>query len=276
VTDCDASKIKCTLPDDLDTYCVSTRIRAARNISGYGLVPGCSRSERRAVEALCKDALDGLDGDLTGKYISLSDLSADDAAKLEAEFLLFKKPGPDTMIAVSGGLADWPESRGIYHNDDKNFLIWVNEEDQIRFTSMQKGGNLPQVFARFAAGVNGVEKGLGSKGKRYMVDDHIGQFSSCISNIGTGLRASMHMLLPKTVEALTQDGLENLCRGNLDLHCRAVEGAEGRVDISNKTTIGKSEVELIQAMIDGVLKLVDLEKKAAAGDDIKPLVEAME
>ena len=35
---------------------------------------------------------------------------------------------------------DWPEGRGIFHNKEKTFLTWVNEEDQLRIISMQKVG----------------------------------------------------------------------------------------------------------------------------------------
>merc|ERR1711881_795845 len=31
---------------------------------------------------------------------------------------------------------EWPEGRGIFHNDNKTFLIWINEEDQLRIISM--------------------------------------------------------------------------------------------------------------------------------------------
>ena len=34
---------------------------------------------------------------------------------------------------------DWPEGRGIFHNEAKTFLVWVNEEDQLRIISMEKG-----------------------------------------------------------------------------------------------------------------------------------------
>ena len=37
---------------------------------------------------------------------------------------------------------DWPEGRGIFHNAEKTFLVWVNEEDQLRIISMQKGGDV--------------------------------------------------------------------------------------------------------------------------------------
>ena len=32
--------------------------------------------------------------------------------------------------------------RGIFHNAEKTFLVWVNEEDQLRIISMQKGGDV--------------------------------------------------------------------------------------------------------------------------------------
>jgi ATP:guanido phosphotransferase, C-terminal catalytic domain len=32
---------------------------------------------------------------------------------------------------------DWPDGRGIFHNKDKTFLVWVNEEDHMRCISMQ-------------------------------------------------------------------------------------------------------------------------------------------
>ena len=48
---------------------------------------------------------------------------------------------------------DWPEGRGIFHNKDKTFLTWVNEEDQLRIISMQSGGDVRAVFDRLARGI---------------------------------------------------------------------------------------------------------------------------
>ena len=41
----------------------------------------------------------------------------------------------------------------LRHNDDKTFLVWVNEEDHLRVISMQKGGNMKEVFTRFCTGL---------------------------------------------------------------------------------------------------------------------------
>merc|ERR1719399_445800 len=267
-TDLDSSKVDVSkLPADLDKYCVSTCIRAARNISGYGLPPGSSRAERREVETLIADALSGLTGELAGKYYSLATMSKEDAAQLEADHFLFQKPDPNAMIFSCGGVRDWPEGRGIYHNADKTFLVWVNEEDQMRVISMQSGGNVPEVFARWAKGVNEVEKTVKSMGLKWMQNKHVGNFSSCVSNLGTGLRASMHIKLPNILKAIGQSGLEKFCE-KMRMQCRGTggehteAGSDGKVDISNIERIGKTEVELVQIMVDGVCTLIDLDKKA--------------
>ena len=44
-----------------------------------------------------------------------------------------------------GMARDWPDARGIWHNDNKNFLVWVNEEDHSRVISMQNDGNMKEV-----------------------------------------------------------------------------------------------------------------------------------
>lgn len=42
------------------------------------------------------------------------------------------------------------------HNNDKTFLIWINEEDHTRVISMEKGGNMKRVFERFCRGLKEV------------------------------------------------------------------------------------------------------------------------
>lgn len=42
------------------------------------------------------------------------------------------------------------QDRGIFHNESKTALCWVNEEDHCRIISMEDGGNVKSVFTRFA------------------------------------------------------------------------------------------------------------------------------
>lgn len=79
------------------------------------------------------------------------------------------------------------------HNEEKNFLIWVNEEDHSRVISMEKGGNMRRVFSRFCEGLNKVERAIKSNGYSFMWNDHLGYILTCPSNLGTGLRGGVHL-----------------------------------------------------------------------------------
>ena len=60
------------------------------------------------------------------------------------------------MPGFAGMARDWPDARGIWHNDQKNFLVWVNEEDHLRVISMEKSGDIRKVFKRFCEGLTKV------------------------------------------------------------------------------------------------------------------------
>ena len=68
---------------------------------------------------------------LLGKYYPLNEMSEADQDKLIADHFLFDKPVSPLLLS-SNMARDWPDGRGIWHNDRKNFLVWVNEEDHAR------------------------------------------------------------------------------------------------------------------------------------------------
>ena len=63
-------------------YVLSSRVRTGRSIRGLALPPFCTRAERRQVEKVVVDALDGLSGELKGKYYSLMTMSEKDQDQL--------------------------------------------------------------------------------------------------------------------------------------------------------------------------------------------------
>lgn len=85
---------------------------------------------------------------LKGKYYSLETMTEEDQNSLIADHFLFKEG--DKFLQAASLNRDWPSGRGIFHNDDKTFLIWVNEEDQLRIISMQQGSNIGEVFERLS------------------------------------------------------------------------------------------------------------------------------
>uniref|UniRef100_A0A493TPG0 Creatine kinase M-type n=1 Tax=Anas platyrhynchos platyrhynchos TaxID=8840 RepID=A0A493TPG0_ANAPP len=147
--------------EDLDPkYVLSSRVRTGRSIKGYSLPPHCSRGERRAIEKLSVTALNSLEGEFKGKYYPLKAMTEQEQQQLIDDHFLFDKPVSPLLLA-SGMARDWPDARGIWHNDNKTFLVWVNEEDHLRVISMEKGGNMKEVFRRFCVGLKKVGKGLG-------------------------------------------------------------------------------------------------------------------
>ena len=136
-----------------------------------------------------------LPGSLSGQYYPLNGMTAAEQQQLIDDHFLFDKP-VSPLLTCAGMARDWPDARGIWHNKDKNFLIWLNEEDHTRVISMEKGGDMRAVFDRFCRGLNEVERLIKRQGHEYMWNQHLGYILTCPSNLGTGLRAGVHVKLP--------------------------------------------------------------------------------
>lgn len=65
-----------------ERYVLSSRVRTGRSIRGLSLPPACSRAERREVENVAIMALEGLKGDLEGRYYRLSEMTEQDQQRL--------------------------------------------------------------------------------------------------------------------------------------------------------------------------------------------------
>jgi protein-arginine kinase len=262
VSDMDSTHLEGNINEDVPV--ISTRIRVGRNIEGYGLSPGITKEQRLGVEELMKEIFASLEGDLAGTYYPLLGMDEEIRTQLVADHFLFKSG--DRNLKASGMERDWPEGRGIFHNKDKTFLVWVNEEDQLRIISMQKGSDVVACFERLARGIKAIEDALAAKDKKFQFSDDYGFFHSCPSNLGTGMRASVHVPLPGWNKK-GKDDLKARC-AELGVQPRGIHGEStkddsGIFDISNKYRLGYSEVELVQMMIDGV-NTVYAEEKAMA------------
>lgn len=67
------------------------------------------------------------EGDLSGKYYALTALKEEERKQLIDDHFLFKEG--DRFLEAVGLNREWPDGRGIFHNNEKSFLVWVNEED---------------------------------------------------------------------------------------------------------------------------------------------------
>ena len=53
--------------------------------------------------------------------------------------IMFKDMSKDDFLLAAGIAGDWPFGRGCYVSEDKEFIIWVGEEDHLRIMCMKKG-----------------------------------------------------------------------------------------------------------------------------------------
>merc|ERR1711892_233826 len=231
-----------------------TRIRVGRSIDGFGLSPGITKEQRVGVQKLMVEAVKSFPKDLAGTYYPLTGMDETIRQQLVDDHFLFVNG--DRNLTVAGMERDWPEGRGIFHNAAKTFLLWVNEEDQTRIISMEKGGDVKGVFGRLARGIKAVGASVKAEcGKEFALSEQYGYIHSCPTNLGTGMRASVHVDLP----GWTKESVDKLKarREELAVQPRGTRGESGgqtgcTYDISNKHRLGYSEVQLVQVMIDGV------------------------
>ena len=176
--------------------------------------------------------------------------------------MLYLSREGDRFLEACGLNRNWPHGRGIFHNNDKTFLVWVNEEDQLRIISMQPGADIGQVFERLSRAAAAIETRA-----RFAHNDHIGYITSCPTNLGTALRASVHICLPTLMTDWPRfqgiaDQYNVQIRGSRGEHS---DTSDGVFDISNKRRLGRSEKDLVQDMYNGVKAMMaaELEMKAA-------------
>jgi len=254
-TDLKAENLKGDNVDPDGRFVVSTRIRVGRNLEGTGLAGGITQKERLDVEKQVTAALSTLEGELKGEYYPLQGMDEKTRQNLVDDHFLFKRG--DRFLEAAGANRNWPEGRGIFHSANKQFLVWVNEEDQLRIISMQMGGNVKEVFARLTKAITTMEDKI-----KFARNDHLGYITSCPTNLGTAMRASVHVKIPFVSK---QDNFKEFCAGKhlsvRGIHGEHSESAGGIYDISNKRRLGISELECVQNMYDGVAALIEWEKK---------------
>jgi len=283
-TNLDLSKMDTTKIDPDGDIVLTTRVRTGRSIRGFCLPPCCSFEERRKVEELVVKGLKTLQGDLKGDYYplhgscsyirKLGGMSEEKEEELRNAGNLFQHP--DSTLLLSSGMGrHWPDARGIYHNEARNFFVWLNEEDHTRIISMQKGDNIQEVSARFINACAQVRKVLLGQGYDFMHNDHLGYILTCPSNLGTGLRAGAMMKIPLLS---ARENFKEMC-AKMGLQARGGKGVDsasvgGLFDISNKDRIGMGEVDLINLMIRGTSQFVKWEKALQKEENIDEEVKA--
>ncbi len=255
----------------------SARVRVGRNLANFPL-PGAMNKEQRCEmelamsEAYAKLAEKTMPNGKAfgGRYYSLTPghkdhISAEEYQKLIDEHLMFKDMAADPYLNVAGISADWPFGRGTYISDDRRVSIWCNEEDHLRVTVLCPATtSLNEPFDL----LNATLKELSAiEGVMFKRSDEFGYVTSCPSNLGTGMRASVMIRLPH----LTADASTDKASAIAKPYGLSVRGTGGEhtpvvnhmVDVSPSARFGISEAEILKRLFGGIQAMMAEENKVS-------------
>ncbi len=237
-------------------HILSTRVRVARNIAGFSFTPHIESDRRAILEEKISGRLMVLHNVLLGQYYSMDKLPHDKVTFLSNNNLLFQKG--DRFQEAGGINREFPRNRGIYISSDQRLRIWVNEEDHLRIICQDNSADLAQIFNHFCRVHEILALNLEfSRSEKY------GYLTSCPTNIGTSMRAGVHIRLKKL--GYDRKILDDLA-SRYNLQIRGTRGEKTAVednifDLSNRQRFGISEVEIIQTLHQGITAILDEEKQ---------------
>lgn len=229
---------------------ISSRIRLARNVGGIPFLTRASRQQRQMLEARIRDVLLGSQVSPQTLYVDLEKAPEIDRQLLVERHLISKQH------AAGEG------ARGVAVGENETISIMINEEDHLRIQVLRSGLQLDEAWDQ----INAIDDALESK-LDFAFHPRFGYLTACPTNVGTGIRVSVMLHLP----ALKLTGeIEKVFRAakDLKLAVRGLygEGTEATGDfyqISNQTTLGKSEEEIISDFRHLVIpKIIDYEHHA--------------
>jgi hypothetical protein len=251
---------------------LSMRVRVGRNLVGFNLPGAMDKAERVKFERSMLLAFEKLKEAYGGEVYSLTPDFGEDGAnpnlisdekynELIKAHVMFKDMDADPYLKSAGISSDWPYGRGCWQSDDKMRIIWFGEEDQLRIMCMKNGSNLLEVFTNLNEMLTTVES---IDAIEFAKDSDYGYVTSCPSNLGTGMRASVHIKIPKITSDGTDKKAKEVCKP-LGLSVRGTGGehtpigADGTVDISPSSRLFIKESEIIAKLYEGIEKLMAIE-----------------
>jgi len=232
---------------------LSSRIRLARNFADVAFPTIADQQELESIRSFFKQEY----GDQSYRaYDDLEFISMRDLTAIEKRVLVEKR-------LISPHLAKYSQVSGVLISANEQLSMMINEEDHVRIQLYFPGFQLTKALTEAFEIDDWIEEKV-----NYAFDETKGYLTSCPTNVGTGMRASVMMHLPAL--ALTKQINRMIPAINqLGLVVRGIygegSGAIGNLfQISNQMTLGKSEEDIVEDLQSIVRQLIDHERKARA------------
>lgn len=233
---------------------LSTRVRLARNLQGHAFGSRLGSGEREQIYERARQAVDLGSLLRSGATLELAALP-----KLARQVLLERHLISREMAGEATGGP--PAGAALILAPGERLGIMVNEEDHLRLQALLSGLRLQEAYQL----VDDLDEELGRE-LPFAYHPEFGYLTSCPTNVGTGLRASIFVHLPGLV--LTKEiGKVLQGIGQVGLTFRGLYGEGSEVvgnffQISNQTTLGKSEEDLIDHLQEITSRVIEYEMTA--------------
>jgi protein arginine kinase len=233
---------------------LSTRVRLARNLQGHAFGPRARVNDREAVLGHVRQHADRIESLAGADVLHMPALDA-----RSRRILLERRLASRELIGE--GDADPPRGTAVVVAGGQPLNVMVNEEDHLRLQALVSGLRVREAWSL----VDRLDEEMGRE-LAYAFHHEFGFLTSCPTNVGTGLRASVLVHLPGLV--LTKEISKVLhALGQVGLTFRGLYGEGSEVvgnffQISNQTTLGKSEEDLLDHLDRVVRKVIQHELDA--------------
>ncbi len=213
---------------------VSSRVRLARNLADYPFLSSASATERTEVHRCLVDAITSLPGEQDALVVDV-----DLAEPIDRQMLVERH-------LISRQHAAGEGSRAVTISPAETSALMINEEDHLRVQGLRSGLQLKAIWDEVGA----LDDQLAEK-LCFAYDKQFGYLTACPTNVGTGIRVSVMLHLPALKMAREIERVAQAAR-DMRLAVRGLygEGTDAVGDlyqISNQTTLGKSEEEILES-----------------------------
>lgn len=248
----------------------SCRVTLHRNLSGFN-VSDLSKSQRLQIETLMKKVMGVayMPEEITGKYQCMTSLNQ----RQRINFL------EDEVFEITGDgwLRDpdsyqWKDGSGVFINNYRNFLVWINRENQLRLVSAQKGGDMKYVLLRLSKAVTRMEEAIQVLSKRGFAENDGSYLHKRQDVFGTALEATFIIDLP---------GYQKAGRNDLERRCQELQikvEPVGKDDLSWSVKCRQfkedTEVEIIERTVEAVDTLWKMDQEQQQKFGIKNVTRA--
>jgi len=228
---------------------LSSRVRLARNLHHYPFPGWAKKADRQKVLEAIQPVVERLP-EMKGNFSeSMDNIAAIDKQVLVERHLISREHAAKNV------------GSGLVVNERETISVMINEEDHLRMQAVKAGLQLKNVFKLIDKVDTELEEQLD-----FAFLPRLGFLTACPTNVGTGMRASAMLHLPalvlseqvnQVVQAVNKLGLA--VRG---LYGEGTEALGNVFQVSNQTTLGEKEAELIERLNKVILQIVEHEENA--------------